>query len=237
MAGAFSVDLKDAKRLERDLKNFAHRAVPFATKNTLNSAAFTAQKLAREDVRQDLVLRNRFTIQSIQVEQTRTLDIRRQAAVVGSTADYMEDQEFGSIKTKAGKKGVSISTGYSAGQEGQQPRTRLPRKVNQLASIQLKHRRRKGANRRQRNLIAVKDAAASGNKFVYLDLGRRKGIFRVLGGKRNPRVKMVHDLSNTSVRIPSNPWLSPAIDKTEPLMPGIHRKSLEFQLRRLGLFR
>lgn len=233
----FNVDTKEIKRLSRDLKTFAARAYPFATKNTLNTAAFKAQGFAKAGVRSSMVQRNRFTVQSIQVEQTRTLDVRRQAAIVGSIADYMADQEFGGLKTKTGKKGVAIATGYSAGQEGQQPRTRLPRKPNQLLAIQLKHRRRKGANRRQRNLIAVKDAAASGNKYVYLDLGRTEGIFRVIGGKRNPRVKMVHDLSRTSVRIPANPWLSPAIDKTEPLMPGIYGDSLRFQLRRLGLFK
>lgn len=229
----FGVDNRDIRELERDLKTFANRAYPYATRQTLNDTAFQAQRIAREDVRNDMVLRNRFTVQSIQVDQARTLAVSRQAATVGSIADYMEDQEFGATKAKP-----AIATSYSAGQgQDAQPRTRLPRKPNKLANIQLQNKRRRGSSRKQRNLIAIKDAAASGNKFVFLDLGRRKGIFRVTGGKRNPKIRMVHDLSNQSVVIPKNPWLKPAFDESLRMLPAFYADALRFQLRRNGLFR
>ena len=231
------VDTKDIKEMEADLKTFARKAYPFATKNTVNTAAFRTQKIARNDIQSDLTLRNRFTVQSVQVEQSRTLQVSRQAAIVGSTADYMEDQEFGGIKARKGKQGVAIPTGYSAGQEGAEPRTRLPRKANKLASIQLSKRKGRKMSRAQRNLVAVKVAAASSNKYIFMDLGKRKGIFRVLGGKRNPRVKMVHDLSEQAVTIPRNPWLGPAVDQVEQEIPDIYRRSLRFQLKRLNLFK
>lgn len=232
------VDNRDIRELERDLKTFANRAYPYATRQTLNDTAFQAQRIAREDVRNDMVLRNRFTVQSIQVDQARTLAVSRQAATVGSIADYMEDQEFGATKAKKGSEGVAIATSYSAGQgQDAQPRTRLPRKPNKLANIQLQNKRRRGSSRKQRNLIAIKDAAASGNKFVFLDLGRRKGIFRVTGGKRNPKIRMVHDLSNQSVVIPKNPWLKPAFDESLRMLPAFYADALRFQLRRNGLFR
>lgn len=234
----FGVDNRDIRELERDLKTFANRAYPYATRQTLNDTAFQAQRIAREDVRNDMVLRNRFTVQSIQVDQARTLAVSRQAATVGSIADYMEDQEFGATKAKKGSEGVAIATSYSAGQgQDAQPRTRLPRKPNKLANIQLQNTRRRGSSRKQRNLIAIKDAAASGNKFVFLDLGRRKGIFRVTGGKRNPKIRMVHDLSNQSVVIPKNPWLKPAFDESLRMLPAFYADALRFQLRRNGLFR
>lgn len=234
----FSVNSEGIKGLEEDLKAFKLKALPFATKNTVNAAAFAAQKTARVIVKNRMIQRNKFTVRSIQVDQARTLSIPRQAAVVGSTADYMEDQEFGGTKTKGGKKGVSIATSYSAGQsDSSRPRRKLPRKPNKLENIRLRHRRSKGKNRRQKNLIAVKQAAASGNKYVYLDLKRTKGIFRVLGGKRRPRVKMVHNLSKQSVDIPANPWLVPAVIATERKIPKIYKESLEFQLKRHGLFR
>lgn len=234
----FGVDNRDIRELERDLKTFANRAYPYATRQTLNDTAFQAQRIAREDVRNDMVLRNRFTVQSIQVDQARTLAVSRQAATVGSIADYMEDQEFGATKAKKGSEGVAIATSYSAGQgQDAQPRTRLPRKPNKLANIQLQNKRRRGSSRKQRNLIAIKDAAASGNKFVFLDLGRRKGIFRVTGGKRNPKIRMVHDLSNQSVVIPKNPWLKPAFDESLRMLPAFYADALRFQLRRNGLFR
>ena len=123
----FAVDNRDIKKMERDIKTFAKDALPFATRKTVNDAAFQTQRIARVDVKNDMVNRNRFTVQSIQVDQARTLQISRQEAVVGSIADYMEDQEFGAVKSKSGKEGVAIATSYSAGQgENAQPRTRLP---------------------------------------------------------------------------------------------------------------
>lgn len=234
----FKINDKDIKRMEGDLKAFADRALPFATKNTLNQAAFTAQREAREGIRKTMTLRNPFTERSIQVEQTRTLNIRQQAAIVGSTADYMEVQEFGGSKVRKGKEGVAIPTTYSAGQgEGVQPRTRLPRKPNKLTNIRLSQRNKGRGSRRQRNLVAVKQAASSGSKYVFLDLGRRQGIFKVTGGKRRPKVRMVHDLSRDSVTIPKSPWLGPAVAATVPKIPQLYAASLRFQLKRLNLFR
>ena len=233
----FNVNVRDIKEMEKDLKVFASRAYPFATRETINSAAFIAQKVYRRAIKRELVTRNKFTIQSIQVEQSRTLVVNRQSSTVGSIADYMEDQEFGGTKAKRGKKGVSITTGYAAGQEGQQPRTRLARRPNQLVNILLTKRRKAKGSRKQRNLIAVKQAAASSNKYVYMDLGRKKGIFKVLGGKRRPFVKMVHDLSLQSIRIPRTPLLGPAFDRTQALIPALYEKSLRFQVKRNNLFR
>lgn len=234
----FKIDTKDIKHLEDDLKRFAFRAFPFATKATLNRSAFEAQKLARGNVSKDMIERNKFTKQSIQVDQAKTLNVRRQSATVGSIADYMETQEFGGTKHAQGKQGVPIATSYSAGQGmSSGARTRLSRKANKLANIQLNKKRSRGKNRRQRNLIAVKEAAASGNKFIYLELQKKKGIFKVIGGKRAPKLRMVHDLTEQSVTIPKNPWLRPAVQRVEMLMPGFYKDALIFQLKRHNLFK
>lgn len=234
------IKINDAQILNYvdDLKTFKRKAFPFATKATINGAAFKARGFAQENIRNSMIERNRFTVQSVRVEQSRTLDIRRQAATVGSIADYMEDQEFGVTNVSKGKKGVPIATSYSAGQaQNAQPRTRLPRRPNTMQSIQLSKRRKKGSNRKQRNLVAIRQAAESGKKYVFLDLGRTSGIFRVLGGKRKPRIKMVWSMSRRSVVIPKNPWLLPAVLRTEPEIPAIYADALRFQLKRHGLFR
>ena len=232
------IDDSDLKQYESDLKTFANRAFPFATKNTLNRSAFEAQKVARNNVDSKMIQRNRFTKQSIQVEQSRTLNISRQSSSVGSIADYMKDQEFGKVIRKSGKEGVPIATSYAAGQsEGAQPRTRLPRKANALASIQLRNKRTRGKTRRQRNLIVIKEAAQSGRKYIFLDLGRSKGIFKVVGGMRKPKIKMVWSMREQSVVIPRNPWLQPAVKRVQKRMPEFYRDSLVFQLKRQGLFK
>jgi len=243
----FSVDTIDIKELEAELKTFARRAYPFATKATLNNAAFTARKLWQRDIRHKMIERNKFTRQSIRVEQSRTLDVDRQSATVGSIAPYMDEQEFGGVKRKTGKHGVAITTGYSAGQEGQQPRTKLPRKANKLASIQLRKGKRTARNKKQALLFKVQDAVKSGKRFIFHDFGggRKKGIFRVVGGSRKvkrgwptgAKLKMVADLTETTVIIPRNPTLAPAFDRVQAVMPRMYRKALIFQVRRHGLFK
>lgn len=232
-----TIDTNPIKKFEQDLKTFASRAYPFATRHTINSAAFKARELAQGNIRTGMVTRNKWTERSIQVSKTGTLDVNRQTAIVGSVADYMETQEFGGTQHSSGGKTVAIATGYSAGQEGQQPRTRLPWRPNKMSAIQLQKRRKVGSSKAQQNFIAVREAAASGQKFLYLNLGRRKGIFKVTGGKRSPKLKMVHDLTRTSVVIPRNPWLAPAVRDTEQYIPGIYLDALRFQLQRNNLFR
>lgn len=229
----FKVDDSEVQQFESDLDKFAHRALPFATRATLNTLAFTTQKFGREEVRNKMVTRNQFTERSIQVDKATGLNMQSQEAVVGSTEEYMETQEFGGTKRKSGEKGVAIATTYSAGQGmSVQPRTRLPKRPNKLATIRLRHTSLRASSRRQRNLIAVKEAAKSGSKYVYLDLSRRQGIFKVVGGKRRPQVRMVHDMTRNSVRIPKNPWLSPATDRAVKMRDKIYGDALKFQLRK-----
>lgn len=232
----FTISSQGVAQLESDLGRLTKVALPFAVRKTLNDAAFQAQRIARADVSKDLVLRNRFTIQSIRVNQARGLYIPRQEAVVGSIADYMEDQEFGVTKAKQGKEGVPIATSYSAGQgQNSRPRTRLPRRANRLPNITLQRRRKRGSTRKQQNLIAIRQAVDSGRKFVFLDLGRTKGIFRVAGGKRRPKIKMVYDLSRSSVAIPRRPWLRPAFDESALMIPAFYADALRDQARRNGI--
>jgi len=232
-----SLDVYKIKQLELDLKTFKGRAYPYATRQAVNQAAFKAQKVAQLRVRNEMILRNAFTARSIRVDRARELVVSRQMAVVGSVAPYMETQEFGGTVLKRGKHGKPIATGYAAGQEAQKPRTRLPKRANQLGVLQLKNRRKKGRGRLQQNLIAVKEAAATGAKFVYLDLGKRKGIFRVLGGKRRTYIKMVHDLSHKSVTVPRNQWLLPSAKEAQRSMPQYYLDALRYQTARHGLFR
>ena len=230
----FKISNPSIKKLERDLETLRKKSIPFATRKTLNDAAFQTQLIARADVGQKMITRNAFTKQSIRVDRARTLNIRRQAARIGSTADYMEDQEFGATKVKKGSEGVAIATSFSSGEgEKSKPRRRLPRKANRMLNITLQRRRKKGSSRKQQNLIAIKQAAASGRKYVFLDLVRRKGIFKVTGGKRRPKIKMVHDLTKQSVVIPKNPWLKPAVDEVRRMIPAFYADALRFQLRRL----
>jgi len=228
-----TIDTKNIKQLEKVLKKYRKKALPFAQKNTLNNAAFETMKNSKKVVAKKFINRNKWTVKSIRVNKVAGMNPRTMKSAVGSLHEYMATQEFGGTKTKP-----AIQTSYSSGEgESAKPRKKLPRRSNKLANIQLRNKRRKGKNSRQKNLIAVREAAKSGDKFVYLERLKRnkKGIFKVIGGKRRPRVKMVADLSKQSVKIKRRPWLMPSVNRTGKRMPEIYRKQLKAQVIRHGL--
>lgn len=228
----FTLDDKKLLKFEKDLAKFSKTAVPFAIKSTINGAAFKARTFAREAIKEKMVQRNQFTMNSVRVVQAKSAD---DVAIMGTIAPYMEDQEQGATHNSGGKHGVPLPTSYSAGQGHAGARTKLPTRPNKMQNIVLRRAGARAKNRRQANKIAVMEAVSSGNKYVYLDLFRRKGIFRVTGGKRNPNVEMVHDLSNKSVVIPRNPIIEPAAMKARGHMQQIWYDALVFQSKRLGL--
>ncbi len=234
----FNIDDKNINLLQDDLVTFKVKALTFATRATLNELVFESQQLARDKIKDVMILRNKFTVKSIQVEKAKTLRISNQSSIIGSTLDYMEVQEFGSVKTKSSnKKGVAIPTAFSAGQSLKaKPRTRATTRKNRLSNIILNKRIVKRSSLKQRNLIIIKLAAQSSLKYVYLNLGRTKGIFKVTGTKKRPKINMVYNLTNLSVRIPKNPWLLPSFNEAQKLTPDIYRKALIVQLDRHKLF-
>ena len=232
----FSIENDQIKKLEADLKQFRNRAFPFATRKTLNDVGFAQKRIIQADLNDKFILRNNYTRQSIRVDRAQTLSVARQSTIVGSVASYMDEQEFGGLKRKSGKHGVAIPTSYSAGQAmGAKPRTRRISKRNLLRNVKLSSRRKRGVSKQQHNLIKIREAKSKGEKFVYLELqggGRRRGIFRVLGSKRKPKIKMLYDLSKNSVEIPKDPTFQPAFEEAKRMLPAFYADALRFQLRR-----
>jgi hypothetical protein len=86
-------------------------------------------------------------------------------------------------------------------------------------------------------MLAVRQAAARGNKYVFLNTGRRQYIAKVIGGKRRPRVKMVQDLSKKIIRLQPKPWFGPAVDAAQRRLPEFYKEAFLYQLRRHGVIR
>lgn len=233
----FEIEQKDVKKYEGDLKRFAASAYPFATKETLNRAARNTAKVAGDFVRGKMILRNNWTLRSIRYERAHGSVVSRQQSRTGSVQEYMATQEFGGVKRARGARGVPIPTPASSG-ETALPRRKPPRRANSLASISLRKASTAAASRKQRNRIAIAQAAEGkgGARFVFLDFGRRSGIFRVTGGKRRPRLVKVWAMGRPSVVIPKRPWLLPATRKVEAQMPSYYATALVAQLRRHKVF-
>lgn len=232
----FSIKNDQIEKLQGDLEKFKIRALPVATRKTLNDAGFAQKRIIQAEMGNKFILKNAYTLKSVRVERSQTLQIKRQETIVGSVASYMEDQEFGGLKRKSGKHGVAIPTAYGAGQPmSTKPRVKSVRKRNLLGNVKIASRRVRAKSKQQSNLIKIREAKKRGEKFVYLELrggGRRRGIFRVLGSKRKPKIKMVYDLSQTQVDIPSTPLFKPSMNEVKRMLPAFYADALRYQLRR-----
>lgn len=232
------IDTRDIKTLERHLEVFSKQGYPTAVRDGLNTAAFQTRAASVKNIREQMTTRNAWTVKSVQVTQAKIGPIDRMQSVIGSLADYMAAQEDGEARVAKGSQGVPIPTTYASGEgRGVAPRRRMPRKANRLSNVRLANQL-PIANDRQRNAIAVKMAArGKGSKYVFLDVGRRKGIFRVTGTRKSIKVQMVYDLTRKSVKRPTNEWLKPATSSVGARMDDIMVRAMRFQAHKLGLFR
>lgn len=236
------MESKDIKRYERDLIALKKKAYPFATKATLNGLAFEARKDSITIVKKKMILKNQFSIKTIQVNQAKGLNINKQESAMGSTQDYMRVQEDGGTKTGKGRHGVVIPTSAAAKQGNRKPRTRLPRGANRMKKIKLSKTRGKFKSKKQEVFVRIKQAIQGNNKYVFLDTGKSKAIYKVRG-KLNKKgrltgikMTMMYDMSHKIVRIPRNQWNKPGAMKAMNQLGKIYRKALEFQLKRHKIF-
>jgi len=231
------VDTKDLDELGKDLLAFRRKAAPFAIREMLNSQAFAARKLWRTKMMATFVLRNKWTLGSIRVQKVRGgLIVSSMESEVGSGLDYLEEQEDGTTKRAQGKHGVSIPTAYSAGQAvGSYPRRRMVRGPHKMSAIRIQDR---ATHRKRsiRNIIAVRRAQKSGQKFAFLEFNESKGIFKVLGGRKRPRLRKVWDISRGSVTVPPHPTLGPTAERVRRNSGRFFRIAVVHQLRRAGIF-
>lgn len=248
---------KELREYEQELNVFAHKAVPIATREMLNRTAFEAQTGIRMKIQTDFINRNTFVARSIQVGKAKGLNISTmESRTFAGFADkggpeIIHKQEFGGFNNKSpgAQHGAPLPTSYSAGQGRQTPRTKLPLTKRKMENIRLNSRRAKGRFVGKRNLTyKVKHALDKGNRFIFHDFGggRKKGIFRVEGGRKGAKasgwpkgvkIQMVADMTDPSRRIPKNPLFKPVVDKVEPNMRQQYVEAVQFQINRLNLFR
>lgn len=219
------VDLKELKKLEKHLEKLKKKALPYATKDTVNSMAFEAQRVWKQALPQKATLRNAYTQSSIRVDQAKSLDISTQQAVVGSIAKHVALLERGQKFRGRKKHGAPVPTLAARG--GQ--KANLVRKPNSLAAIKFK--RANGRTRSQKNAVAVSQARKQGKGFAFLESSKgTKGIFAI-GKTKRSKLKKLWDLSKKSIKSAPRPTMPMAASAARARGPGFYREALIRQLK------
>ena len=237
-SGMFKVDIEKIKQMESDLETFTKRAYPIASKTMLNNTAFEVRERIQAAIRKKFIIRNKFTMNSIRVEKAKGNRVKGHESVVGSTAPYMEDQEFGATVVKRGKHGVPIPTTVASGEgRGARPRRRVARGPNKMTKIRLAKIRIEAKNRAHRGRLMIQHAAEKKKRFVFLDFPKHPGIYKVTGGKKNPKINLIHDMSRKSIRVPRTGMFLTATRAVEKRMPEMYVEALTFQMKFHDLFK
>ncbi len=229
----FEIDMKQAKNLEKVLEGLNDKGVAFAQRDAVNDMAFATMRTSRETIRNEFTNRNKWTAGSVRVDRAKST---RDSSEVGSTEEYMADQEFGKVKTEHTQMAAPAASGES---NRAKVRRKPVRRRNRMTNIRLTNGSR-GArigSRAQQNIVALREAKAAGRKFVYLDRGKVKGIYRVMGTKRKPKARMIQNMTRRVAVVPRHPWLAPSTATVTARAPEIYHAQLVRQLGRLSRVR
>ena len=221
-------DFKEIKKLENFLDKFNRTGIKYATRNTLNTLAFDVRKQAQGFIQDNFINRNKWTVNSVQVNMAKGFNIDNMQSEVGSTQGYMEMQEVGGrAKPKTGKR-LPIPT--QAARIANQ-RNRLVSRANALKNIILRDKRKLSfiANKRQRAIGIIENAKRNNYKHFYLDLGNVKGIFTL----KNDKLRMIYSLQYLFRKIPATHWLSKSSDKVANNALDIYNMQLKKQIDRI----
>lgn len=233
-----SVTIKGLKEMMAALDAISHRYVPAAARDTVNTLAWGTRAEWQSQIGKSLTTRNTFTVRRVLVEPARTLYLKKMAARVGHTEDYMAWLEEGQPE-RAAKRFRAVPTEVAAGQSpgslrgGRKRPVRPSAIITRLGDLAVKggqHRSRKANNAR-----AIRGAIRSGRRLALLDLGHGKGIYRIMGRRKKLRIVKLYDVSRRQTPVPRTPTLEPAFGVACTKAVGIMHEALTKQLSRAGL--
>ena len=230
------IDHSEVDELFARLENIRKKAIPYATRFTLNKAVFNGRSIAQREIDKRMTLRNAFTKRGVVFDKATGNNIRTQCAKLGaaSSRQYLAEQETGITKTSSGAKGLKIPTPTASG-EGMHanPIKKNRRKRFKLQNIRLSNRKSGGKSKGQKTHLKIMQTAKSSQKLTYLELPNgKRGIFQVKGGKRKPKIFMVWNMTKRMVKIPKNPWLASSTKIVNKSIPNIFVDELKNQIEK-----
>ncbi len=238
MASTWKMDGRQLLKLGRAIKDFSEKQYPIVNGMALNRTAFETRTEYVRIVKGRFTLRNKGTVKSIQFRKARGFNPNTQESSVGSTAQYMADQEFGAIKKATGTKGVAIPTTSASNESlSARPRKKVVSRPRRRSSIRLTKSTVKARSRKQHIFLTIRAAAEKGSgTFVYLPIlgkkGDAKGIYRITGKGKKAKIRLIYSLSKKTLPIKKAPTLLPAVNNIIPKMPGFWKEAAEKRMKK-----
>lgn len=238
----FEIDDRDVLRYENHVKGLRERSFAYAIRNTLNDAAFGTMRRSKRRIQDDFTVRDkRYSVGGVTVRRARGLDVDRMFSATGHIRPEMAMQETGGVARSKDGKTKSIPSTSAAGQGIKTHRNKKVRKANFLSKIhtdtsRLRSKARKRtSSKKQEAFVMTLMAKREGKKFLFLDFRwtakQGRGIFKIMGTKRRPKVRLMHSMKEKEVKVKSRPWLNPSAKDERVRIPFHFRKHVRKQIR------
>lgn len=240
------IDSKEIEKLEKVLKVFSKVAAPIAFQQALNETATKTRLRAQNNIRDDFTTRNKWSERSVFYSRATGLDVDKMQAEIGSSQEYMAEQETGFTQTSTGKHGIMIPTPAAGGETGNRERTRVVQKRYRKNVIKLHKSTVNYGSRMQKNSAEIQASVKAGVRFWYGTLDNKSGknasgMWQIRGsvrknGKgwlRGLTMRRIYTANERSIVTPKTEWLQPAGEKTLKNFDEYYFKALQRQLERI----
>jgi len=237
MSDLITIDDKQMKKYIKNKLIKRKSQVAGIYRGVLNNLAFDSTMQSKKNVKKNYINRNKFVERSIQFDKARGSNVNTMFSRTGSRIvnnfTGLKDQEFGAtraspdISTVQARIGGNLSKAVSTGNRYT--------KMTGVVEIDTQGSRfigilRKLEKQRYKGAIYIKSPyKGKGPKTV------RKGFYKFgtktfrQNGVNHKHLKMIKDLSKSSIRIRPRPWHKPAIKKiaTEKNIKKFYKKNFE----------
>ena len=215
------VDFKELQVLKKDFRFKRPSQVIAAVRSTLNDEAFAVMHKARKEVMPRIFnIRNAWIQSSVLITKAAGKNVRLMHAITGAKKRWgrnrgkafvgLREQEFGAIK-----RDPDISTLEARGGSIKR-RVRPTARYNKLGNIESPSEY-PGSSPEHRIIVMLRTLAEqkyTGGMFIRKSKKFKTGVYKFKGRGKKARtggiirpIRMIKDLSKSTVRIPPKPWL------------------------------
>ena len=213
----------------KNLNTYNKKGLMFAQKNSLDTCAEITKVQARKDLASQFTLRNKYSQNSINYKKSRFSGGKMiREATVGSYLGYMKDQELGyTLNAESGKELIPTPEART-GRNKKKPVARRYSKPKARRAPTIK-RPPNG------NALGVAKRTMNKKEMFHLDKkgSKKEGVYIF---NNRGKLKMVYNMTKSSMKVNKKPWLIPAVNKLdqEKIMFNSIKNEWEGFMRRLG---
>ena len=223
----------DDRKLHRGFVNI-QKANQIATSNTLNSMAFLSRRNAINIIKEQFIIRNRFTESQLQVNKAaESMPLNAMQSSFGATekADYMLLQNEGGNRKP--KRGAALAIPQIPARMGSKKRTVSKNEYLRTIKKQMIKGQIQNPGTRKSNTVARAYVAFNQKKYLRYD----DNIYKIISFKKSRnhihfRKKHIYNIQHKNPKIKATNWMEKSVERPISDAQNIYNSQINKLLRK-----